>query len=135
MLSDLGSLRVRGEDRARALRGSVNVELTTEGENRRQSTLVFVGPGRGSYDASGNFVAGGDYDLRVSLSPDLERLARAATSAHLEWGGPAARGGRPRRTRSTPIPARPATPRMTRVKKRSATRIEENPGTTAASQL
>ena len=84
--SDLGSVRVRAEDRARGLRGSANVELTSEGENRRERTLVFVGSGRGTYDAGGNFVPSGDYDLRVTVSPDLERLSRAATSAHVEWG-------------------------------------------------
>ncbi len=91
--SDLGSLRVRADDRARGLRGSANIELTSEGENRRARTLVFVGGGRGNYDAAGNFVPSGDYDLRSTVSPDLERLSRAATSAHLEWvaPGPASR--------------------------------------------
>ena len=83
--SDLGSLRLRGDDRALGLRSSANIELTSEGENRHSRTLVFVGGGRGSYDAAGNFVPGGDYDLRQTVSPDLERLSRAATSARLEW--------------------------------------------------
>ncbi len=89
--SDLGSLRVRADDRALGLRGHANLELTSEGDNRRTRTLVFVGGGRGSYDAAGNFVSGGDYDLRVTISPDLERLSRAATSAHAEWVVPAPR--------------------------------------------
>jgi len=88
--SDLGSLRLRGDDRALGVRGSANLELTSEGDNRRSRTLVFVGSGHGSYDAAGNFVSGGDYDLRLTVSPDLERLSRAATSAHLEWVVPGA---------------------------------------------
>ena len=87
--SDLGSLRMRADDHARGLRSSANIELTSEGEYRRTRTLVYVGGGRGNYDAAGNFVTGGDYDLRLTVSPDFERLSRAATSAHLEWVMPA----------------------------------------------
>lgn len=87
--SDLGSVRVRAENRTRGLRGNANVELTSEGQNRSERALVFVGGGRGSYDAAGNFVPGGDYDLRVRVSPDLERISRAATSTHVEWSAPA----------------------------------------------
>jgi len=49
-------------------------------------TLTFVGTGRGSYNATGNFVGTGDYELVLVVSPDLERFGRTATSAHAEWG-------------------------------------------------
>jgi hypothetical protein len=83
--SDLGSARVRAEDRSRGVRGTANAELTSEGQNRTERTLVFVGGGRGNYDAAGNFMPGGDYDLRLTVSPVLERVSRAATSARAEW--------------------------------------------------
>ncbi|HEY6866270.1 MAG TPA: hypothetical protein VI792_03370, partial [Candidatus Eisenbacteria bacterium] len=83
--NDLGSLHLRADDRARGLRGNANIELTSEGQNRSERTLVFVGAGHGNYDAAGNYVPGGDYDLRATVSPDFERLSRAATSAHVEW--------------------------------------------------
>ena len=47
--------------------------------------LVFVGAGKGPYDAFGNLVGNGDHDLIVDVSPDLARVARAATSARATW--------------------------------------------------
>ncbi len=88
--SDLASLRLRGDERKRGVRGRFNLEITSEGQSRYTRALVFVGGGKGGYDANGNFVGlGGDYDLTVVLSPDLERIARAATSASAEWLAPA----------------------------------------------
>ncbi len=80
--SDLGSVRARGEHKSGA---SVlgGVEITSEGETRRSRELVFVGTGRGAYDALGNFVGTGDYDLVVSVRPGFDRIARAATSARV----------------------------------------------------
>ncbi len=84
-LNDLASMRLRGEQRAMGLAGSFQVEITNEAENRRVRALRFVGAGRGSYDAFGNFVGTGDYELVLTVSPELERLARVATSARAEW--------------------------------------------------
>ncbi len=80
--SDLGSIRARAEHKsgASALGG---IEITSEGETRRARELVFVGNGRGAYDAFGNFVGTGDYDLIVSVRAGFDRIARAATSARL----------------------------------------------------
>jgi hypothetical protein len=83
--SDLGSVRLRGEDRARGLNGLLNVEVTSEGESRRVRDVRFVGIGQGGYDALGNFVGTGDYALAIGVSPDLDRIARAATSLQLGW--------------------------------------------------
>lgn len=83
--SDLASARLRVEDPARGVRGLLNLEVTSEGENRRSRTLTYVGPGRGTYDAFGNLVGIGDYELVIAVSPDLERVARAASSARLGW--------------------------------------------------
>ncbi|HET7224123.1 MAG TPA: hypothetical protein VFK69_00310, partial [Candidatus Eisenbacteria bacterium] len=83
--SDLASVRVHADDRARGLSGLANLEVTSEGVNRTERTLRFVGPGLGSYDALGNFVGTGDYQLLVTVSPDLDRVARAATHAQLAW--------------------------------------------------
>jgi hypothetical protein len=83
--SDLGGLRLRGEDRARGLSGHADLEITAEGENRRERRLVFVGAQRGGYDALGNFVGTGDYDLVLTVSAEFDRLARAATSVGLGW--------------------------------------------------
>jgi hypothetical protein len=83
--SDLASVRLRAEHRDRGLGGAFNLELTTEGENRRTRELRFVGAGRGGYDALGNFVGTGDYDLVLVVSPDLERVSRAAASARASW--------------------------------------------------
>ena len=91
--SDLGSIHLRGEDRGRGLRGTAGIELTSEGDNRSLRTLVFVGAGHGNYDAGGNYVPNGDYDLRTTVSPDLERLSRSATSARAEWTAVPARWG------------------------------------------
>ncbi|MFM7231790.1 MAG: hypothetical protein ACKO3S_07380 [bacterium] len=82
---DLASVRLRGDWRPAGLSGSVQVERTGEAENRRVRTLTFVGGGRGGYDATGNFVGTGDYDLVLAVSPELERYARTATSARATW--------------------------------------------------
>ncbi len=82
---DLASTRLRGDWRPAGLSGSLQVERTGEAENRRVRTLTFVGAGRGSYDATGNFVGTGDYELVLVVSPDLERFARTATSARAAW--------------------------------------------------
>jgi hypothetical protein len=83
--SDLASLRLRADDAARGIQSRLNVELTSEGENRRSRTLVFVGPGMGAYDALGNFVGTGDYDLVVSVDSALDRVSRIATSGRAAW--------------------------------------------------
>jgi hypothetical protein len=83
---DLASTRLRGEWRPAGLSGALQVERTGEAENRRVRTLRFVGAGQGSYDATGNFVGRGDYDLVLVVTPDLERFARTATSARAAWG-------------------------------------------------
>ncbi len=83
--SDLASLRLRAENATRGLKGQYNLEVTSQGENQRTRALVFVGSGRGAYDALGNFVGTGDYDLVVTVSQTLERLARAASSARTSW--------------------------------------------------
>lgn len=83
--SDLASAKLRLDDAARGLEGRLDVEITSEGTNPRRRTLVFVGNGAGAYDAFGNYVGTGDYDLVVTVSPTLERVARAATSAHATW--------------------------------------------------
>lgn len=83
--SDLGSLRVAAENTKRGLSGNADLEVTSEGETRRVRTPVFVGTGLGAYDALGNFVGKGDYDLAVTVLPGLERLSRAALSARSAW--------------------------------------------------
>jgi hypothetical protein len=82
---DLASSRLRAEWRPAGLSGSLQVERTGEAENRRVRALTFVGAGRGAYDATGNFVGTGDYDLVLVVSPELERFARTATSARAAW--------------------------------------------------
>ena len=82
---DLASTRLRAEWEPAGLTGSLQVERTGEAENRRVRTLRFVGNGQGGYDATGNFVGKGDYDLVLVVSPDLERFARTATSARAAW--------------------------------------------------
>src|SRR5262249_29458122 len=47
--------------------------------------LACGGAGRGSYDATGNFVGTGDYELLLVVSPELERFGRTATSARAAW--------------------------------------------------
>lgn len=84
-LNDLASLRLRGEQRSMGLAGTLQIEITNEAENRRVRALRFVGAGLGSYDSFGNFVGTGDYELVLTVSPELERLARVATSARAEW--------------------------------------------------
>jgi hypothetical protein len=83
--SDLASARFRASDPARGLSGTLNFEITSEGENERTRVLTFVGAGRGAYDSLGNFVGTGDYDLLLSVSPNLRQVARAATSARATW--------------------------------------------------
>jgi hypothetical protein len=83
--SDLASLRLRADDPGLGLQTRLNVELTSEGENRRLRTLVFVGPGAGAYDALGNFVGTGDYDLVLSIDPALDRVSRSVTSGRVAW--------------------------------------------------
>jgi len=83
--SDLASLRVRGEDRARGLSGTASLEVTSEGSERRSRTVTFVGAGRGAYDAFGNFVGVGDHDLGAVSGGGLERVSRAALSARAAW--------------------------------------------------
>jgi hypothetical protein len=84
--SDLGSVHVALDDAKRALTGSVNLEITSEGESRRVRTLTFVGGGRGGYDAQGNPVVQGDYLLADGVpTASLDQIARAALSAHFGW--------------------------------------------------
>lgn len=83
--SDLASARLRAGDPGRGWSGLANLEITSEGENRQVRRLVFVGAGKGPYDAAGNLVGNGDYDLVSVLAPDLQRIARAATSARATW--------------------------------------------------
>jgi hypothetical protein len=83
--SDLASARVRAGSVRHGWSGLANLEVTSEGENQRVRRLVFVGAGKGPYDAFGNLVGNGDYDLIVDVSPDLARVARAATSARATW--------------------------------------------------
>jgi len=84
--SDLGSVHMALDDQKRALTGSANLEITSEGENQRTRTLTFVGGGRGGYDALGNPVVLGDYVLSEGLSTtSLDQIARSALSAHAGW--------------------------------------------------
>jgi hypothetical protein len=83
--SDLASARLRGGSLRQGWSALVNLEITSEGENQRVRRLVFVGAGKGPYDAFGNLVGNGDHDLRVEVSPELARVARAATSARASW--------------------------------------------------
>lgn len=82
---DLASTLLRADWQPAGLSGALQVQRTGEAENRRVRTLRFVGSGLGSYDATGNFVGAGDYDLVLVVSPELERFARTATSAHAAW--------------------------------------------------
>ena len=96
-VSDLGSARLRGERRPWGLSGSLDIELTAEAENQRLRTLSYVGPGRGAYDALGNFVGTGDYQLVLAVSPALERYARTVSGTRVAWqfgSGDAWRGSR-----------------------------------------
>jgi len=83
--SDLASGRLRGGDPRRGWSTLLNLEVTSEGENRRVRRLVFVGAGNGPYDALGNPVVNGDHDLRIEISAELDPVARAATSARASW--------------------------------------------------
>ncbi|MEO5616132.1 MAG: hypothetical protein ABIS67_00020, partial [Candidatus Eisenbacteria bacterium] len=83
--SDLAGLRLKAENAKRGLSANADLEITAEGETRRTRIPIFVGGGRGSYDAFGNFVGRGDYDLGVSVLPGLQRLSRAALSTRADW--------------------------------------------------
>jgi hypothetical protein len=83
--SDLASARMRAGDPARGWSGLANVEITSEGENQIVRRLVFVGDGKGPYDASGNLVGSGAYDLVADITSNLVRVARAASSARAAW--------------------------------------------------
>ncbi len=83
--SDLASVRLKGEQRRHGLRGHLDLEITSEGENQRVRRVVYVGPGRGGYDALGNPTGTGEYDLVVVVDPAFTPVARAATSARAEW--------------------------------------------------
>jgi hypothetical protein len=83
--SDLASARLRGGDPVRGWSTLVHLEVTSEGENRRVRRLVFVGAGKGPYDALGNPVVNGDHDLLIEVSAELDAVARAATSARAAW--------------------------------------------------
>jgi hypothetical protein len=82
---DLASTRMHADWKPAGLSSSLQIERTNEAENRRVRVLTFVGPGRGSYDSTGNLVGIGDYDLVLSVSPELDRFARTATSARAAW--------------------------------------------------
>ena len=85
--SDLGSMRLRLDEGPRGTSGSLGLEITSEGQNRRIRTLTFVGAGQGAYDSFGNFVGAGqgDHDLITNLGGDLERIGRADLSARAAW--------------------------------------------------
>ena len=83
--SDLASVRLKGEHPRRGLRGHLDLEITSEGENQRLRRAVYVGAGKGGYDALGNYTGTGDYDLVVTVSEAFTPVARAATSARGEW--------------------------------------------------
>jgi len=83
--SDLASVRLKGEHARRGLRGHLDLEITSEGENRRLRRAVYVGAGRGGYDALGNYTGTGDYDLVVVVNETFTPVARAATGARAEW--------------------------------------------------
>lgn len=85
LVSDLGTLSLWGENAPHGLNGRVQVEITEEGESRRERRLTYLGPGLGGYDALGNFVGRGDYDLVVVVGAGLERLSHATTSMALGW--------------------------------------------------
>lgn len=83
--SDLASVRFKGEQPRRGLRGHLDLEITSEGENQRVRRAVYVGAGRGGYDALGNYTGTGEYDLVVVVNEAITPVARAATSARAEW--------------------------------------------------
>lgn len=83
--SELASVRLRAEHRPSGLSGSFDVEVTGEAENRRTRVLTFVGNGLGGYDAFGNFVGTGDYELVLAVSPELERFTRTVSSGRTRW--------------------------------------------------
>ncbi|HEY2956246.1 MAG TPA: hypothetical protein VGK89_13490 [Candidatus Eisenbacteria bacterium] len=83
--SDLASVRLKADDAKRNWNGSLDLEVTSEGESRRTRTLVFAGSGLGQYDALGNFVGRGDYVLGEGVADGLDRVARAALSARIGW--------------------------------------------------
>ena len=83
--SDLGSVRLHADDAGYGFSGQLGFELTSEGESARIRRLEAVAPGTGAYDSLGNFVGTGNYRLLDAISTDLDRIARAATSATVAW--------------------------------------------------
>ena len=83
--SDLASARLRAERPKRGLKGELDVEIGSEGVNHRERSVVFVGTGKGAYDEFGNYVGTGDYNLVLSVTSTLDRLARAATHGRAAW--------------------------------------------------
>lgn len=83
--SDLASVRLKGEQPRHGLRGHLDLEITSEGENQRLRRAVYVGAGKGGYDVLGNYTGTGDYDLVVVVNEAFTPVARAATSARAEW--------------------------------------------------
>jgi len=83
--TDLASARLRGDNARHGLHGELDLEVGSEGANRRTRTLTYAGPGLGAYDQFGNFVGKGDYNLTLGVSPDLERLAKTASRARGTW--------------------------------------------------
>jgi len=96
--SDLASLRLKGSEPKRGLNGHLDLEITGEGEYQKSRGVVYAGSGAGAYDALGNYVGTGDYNLVLTVSTTLAQVARAATSGEAEWR---AAQGRWRGTRAT----------------------------------
>ena len=89
--SDLGGLRLRAEDRApRPLRPARPRGHLGGREPPRRGSWSSSGRAAAPTTRFGNFVGTGDYDLVVTVSSELERVARAATSAR-RWSGSSAR--------------------------------------------
>jgi len=83
--SDLGGVRLRAEHRRTGLSGRADLEVSGDGENRRERRVVFVGTGAGAYDRLGNYTGTGDYTVSIVASPEFDRVSRAATSVRLGW--------------------------------------------------
>jgi len=82
--SDLGALRLRA-DGTRGLTGRFDLELSGDGESRRERHVLYAGPSQGAYDSLGNFVGTGDYAVAIVTSPSFDRVSRAVTSARVGW--------------------------------------------------
>src|SRR5262249_16888392 len=76
-------LRLHGEHHPSGLSGRLDLEVTGDGETRRERSVVFVGAGRGSYDALGNYVGTGDYTLAIGVAAGFDRVSRAGTRGPL----------------------------------------------------